>query len=430
MIKVLYLIAGDMSFDEMLFLDAFINQLPQQSIHNHLLVPTLPLSHVALQNRNIEFTIAKPGFLYEDFQALLADYQPQIVILVDPYILVQPDAPDLTYIELEWLDEIQSVVAVLDFRMNLLKTADDQLALDKYILAGETPPFALNYDFLIKVCPPHNSAPTKNPKLLQWSCQDPMSLLAVYGIRDEVRTQLGCKENSHVITLVFPIENTLLALEKGLTEHFPVVIETLIYYLNQLDGDYVLAVVNMPPPFNDFDFDNVQIRFFPMIDMELLGNLFRATEILFTESMTYPGLILSSLRHIPAVNLGSTAKLDKNGQISVRSGPLSPFLQMKLEDLKDKNPDAIFPFLSFPSPLRVNWIQSPILNDRFMYFVADLFDEQRMLALIENLLNKGPDYELFEQELAEYKERKLGRTQDAEAIIRKLVTAPPRHLQA
>lgn len=428
MIKVLYLIAGDMSFDEMLFLDAFINQLPVQAIENHLLVPTLPLTHVTLQNRNLHFTVARPGFGYEDFRQMIDEVQPQVVILVDPYILLGPDAPNLTYVELEWLDELQSVVAVMDFRANLLKTDEDQLALSSYILEGQTPPYVLDYDFMIKICPPHDSMPTKNPKLLQWGCQDQLSSLAIHGVRDEVRQQLGCAADARLITLVFPIENTLLALEKGLAPHFPVVIETLIYYLNQLGGNYVLAAINMPPPFADFDFDNVQVRFFPSLDLELLNNLLKSTELFITESLTYPGLVFSNLREIPSISLASSADLNAQGEITTRAGNLSPFLQMKLEELKEHSPEALFPFISFPSRLKHNWPHSPVFNQRFMFFLADIFDETRMLELIENLLNKGPDYETFKFELADYRQRKLSKTQDAEAIIRKLVTAPPRNL--
>lgn len=427
MIKVLYLVAGDMSFDEMLFLDAFINQLPMRNIRNHLLVPTLPLTHVSLQNRNVEFTVAKPGFGQDEWEALIKDFDPQIVILVDPYILLVPEAEDLTYVELEWLDQIPCIIAVMDFRANLLKTSDDQLALAPYVLAGETPPYVLDYDFMIKVCPPHDSGPTKNPKLLQWGCQDQMSSLAIYGVRDEVRNQLGCPPDARVITMVFPIENTLLALQKGLAPHFPVVIETLIHYLNQLEGQYLLAAVNMPPPFEDFDFDNVQIRFFPTLDMELLGNLFKATELFVTESLSYPGLIFSAMRDIPGISLGSSLGLDFEGNLNP-AVPLSPLLQLKLESLKEIAPEAIFPFISFPSHLQSHWPNSQIFNDRFQYFLADLFNEPRTLKLFDGLLHDGPEMDVFREELADYRKRKLTHTIDAEQIIRKLVTAPPRHL--
>jgi hypothetical protein len=427
MIKVLYVIAGDMSFDEMLFLDIFLNQLPVQNVKNHLLVPTLPLTHVTLQERNTSFTVAKPGFGYEQLQELLAEFDPQVVILVDPYVLLVPDSLDLTYVELEWLEDIPCVIAAMDFQANLLKTADDQLALAPYVLAGETPPYVLDYDFLIKVCPPHDSAPTSNPKLLQWGCQDQMSYLAIHSVREDVRNQMGCPPDTKLVTVVFPIENTLMALDKGLAAHFPVVIETLIHYFNQLDGKYLLAVINMPPPFEDFDFDNVLIRFFPTLDMELLSGLFKATELFITESLTYPGLIFSALRGIPGIAMGSSVGLDEQGKLTSRSGSLSPLLELKLDSLKEVSPESIFPFISFPSPLRHSWPQSQIFSERFLYFLADLFDEPRTLQLLDGLLHQGPEIEVFKAEVETYREFKLKHTIDAEKIIRKLVTAPPRN---
>lgn len=428
MIKVLYVIAGDMSFDEMLFVDAFINQLPAGTVRNHLLVPALPLSHVALQNRSVEFTVAKPGFGYEDFEKVMQEFDPQMMILVDPYILLGPDGPDLSYIELDWLEGLNCHIAVMDFRANLLKTPDDLLALDAYVLAGETPPYALDYDYLIKICPPHDAVPSQNPKLLQWGCQDLMSALTIHSVREDVRTQLGCVEGSRLVSLVFPVENTLLAMQKGIAAHFPVVIETLIHYLNQLDGHYVLAVINMPPPFEDYDFDNVQIRFFPTLDMELLGNLLKATELFITESLSYPGLALSALRDIPTISLASGASLGPDGTITARA-ELSPLLQMKLEALKEDAPEAIFPFISFPSHFRRPWPQTELYMERFLYFLVDLFNEPRTLQILDSLLSqRGPDYDFFRESLADYRKRKLALTLDAEQIVRKLVTAPPRHL--
>ncbi|MGV3526081.1 MAG: DUF6365 family protein [Candidatus Sericytochromatia bacterium] len=429
MIKVLYVIAGDASFDEMLFLDAFLNQLPVQAIENHLLVPTLPLSHVTLRNRNLHITLAKPGFGREEWDQLLEEFKPQIVILVDPYVLLGEDAPNLTYVELDWLEGIESVLAVMDFRANLLKTPDDQLALEPYILANIEPPYTLDYDFLIKVCPPHDALPSKNPKLLQWNCQEPMSSLAVYGVRDEVRTQMGCPPDARLVTLVFPVENTMLGLEKGLAPHFSVVVETLISYLNQLEGRFLLSVINMPPPFEDFEFDNVMIRFFPVLDLELLTDLLKASELLLTESLTYPGLVFSALRGIPPIALGSSLELSVQGELVHRFGSLSPFLELKLENLKEQAPQTLFPFLSFPSRLRSKWPQTELYSLRYFFWLGDLFNEQRMVTLLHELLNQGPAYDAFQERLVEYREKKLPHTQDAEQLIRRLVTAPPRHLQ-
>lgn len=428
MIKVLYLVAGDMSFDEMLYLDAFINQLPAQSVRNHVLAPALPLSHVNLQSRNVEITHAKPGFGHEEFAAVLEAFDPQVLILVDPHVLLGPEAADLTYIDHAWLEELPYIVALMDFRANMLKAGDNRLALAPYILAGQTPPYTLEYDFLIKICPPHDALPTSNPKLMQWGCQDSFSGLAMHMVRDTVRQQLGCEAGARLITVVFPLENTFLALAKGLGPHFQVVVETLIYYLNQLDGNFVLSVINMPPPFEDFDFDNVNIRFFPTLDLELLGNLFRSTELFVTESLTYPGLVFSALRDIPGISLGSGLSLGADGSLQNRSGELSPFLQLKLEALKEDAPEAIFPFLSFPSHFRGNWPQTELFTQEYFYHLADVFDEKRMVGLLDGLLNQGPEFGRFREAVQDYRARKLGHTQDAERIVRRLVTAPPRYL--
>lgn len=428
MIKVLYVVAGDTSFDEMIYLDAFINQLPEQTVQNHILAPLLAMTHVDIQNCNAEITMARPGFGYEEWAELLKSYEPQIVILCDPYVLLDEDSPDLTYIDLEWLDEIPCVVAVMDFRANLLRTPDDQLAMDYYVLEGQTPPYVLDYDFLIKICPPHDAVPTQNPKLLQWGCQDQMSSLAIYSVRDEVRGQMGCPPETRLITLVFPVENTLLAVDKGLQKHFPALIETLIHYLNQLDHNFVLATVNMPPPFEDFDFDNVQARFFETLDQHLLHGLLKASELFITESLSYPGLVLSALRNIPTIVLGSSVDLDPSGQFTQAFDNLNPFLQLKLEALKAEAPHAIFPFISFPHRLRRPWLLTELFQEHDLYYQADVFNQERMIPLISELLDGGPALERFQEALNDYRRRKLDRTQDAESIVHKLVTAPPRNL--
>lgn len=428
MIKVLYVLAGDMSFDEMLFLDSFINQLPAAGMENHILTPALPVAHINLQNRHVDITQAKPGFEYEEWRELIDSFEPQIVILCDPYIMLSEDAPDLTYIELAWLEDLPCVVAVMDFRANVLKTPDEQLALASYILDGETPPYTLDYDFLIKICPPHDAVETQNPKLFQWGCQDQMGGLAIYNERDAVRKQLSCPPEAMLVTLVFPWEAALMAQERGLIDHFVVVVETLIHYLNQLPGEYLLSVVNMPPPFEDYEFENVHVRFFKTLDQHLLNGLFCATQLLITESMSYPGLALSASREIPSLVIGASVGLDAQGQLQHALGELSPFLQLKLDTLRDENPDALFPYISFPSRLRSAWPQTELFRERFLYHLVDIFNEPRTVQLMQELLHGGPAQDTFKQTLQDYRQRKLDLTTDAEKIIRKLVTAPPRHL--
>lgn len=431
MIKVLYVIAGDFAFDEMLYVDQFIGQLDHRTVENRLLAPPLPSSQVTLKDRHTEVITAGPGYSYEEWQKLLVDYEPQIVILCDPAILLSEDAPNLSYMEPEWLQDIPCVVAVMDFRMNLLKTPDDQLALKHYVLNKITPPYALDYDFLIKICPPHNAIPTDNPKLFQWGTKNALAGLSLYTTREEVRIQLGCKPESRLITLVFPLENTIMAIDKGLFAHFGMVIESVIYYLNQLEDDCMLAVINMPPPFEDYDFDNVQIRFFPTLDMPLLDNLLKSSELLLTESLTYPGLSLSALRDTPAVTFGSSLSLEVTPE-----GPtythafetLDPFFQMKLDALSQEDSELIFPYLSFPMTLSHHWPQTELYREQNLFYLADLFDATKTSKLIDELLNGGPYLEDFKQALQTFRQKKLDLTQDAETIIRTLVTAPPRSL--
>lgn len=432
MIKILYVIAGDLSFDEMLYVDQFIGQLNHRMVENRLLVPPLPASQVTIQDRSTEIITANPGFSYEDWQALLAEYEPQIVILCDTAIMLSEDALHLSYMDPDWLEDIPCVVAVMDFRMNVLKDRDGKLALKEYVLKGTPPPYALAYDFLIKVCPPHDAIATENPKLFQWGTQNAMAGLSLYTVREEVRLQLGCRPDSRLISLVFPIENSLMAAEKGLFAHFGIVIETVIHYLNQLEEDCLLAVVNMPPPFEDYDFDNVQIRFFPTLDLPLLNNLLKSSELLLTESLTYPGLSLSALQDIPVITFGSSLSLathaDGSHTFKHAFKTLDPFAQMKLDMLATENPDLIFPYLSFPVELSHAWPQTELYQNRNLFYLADLFDIEKTHRLISQLLNGGDYLDAFKHQLQDFRQKKLDLTQDAETIIRTLVTAPPRHL--
>lgn len=432
MIKILYVIAGGMSFDEMLYVDQFIGQLNHRTVENRLLVPPLPASQVTIQDRRTEIITVNPGFNEEDWQSLLTDYEPQIVILCDAAVMLSEDAFNMSYMDPDWLEKIPCVVAVLDFRMNVLKTPEGKLALKEYVLQGITPPYALEYDFLIKVCPPHDAIATENPKLFQWGTQNAMAGLAMYSVREDVRLQLGCRPDSRLVTLVFPIENSLMAAERGLFAHFGIVIETVIHYLNQLEDDCLLAVVNMPPPFEDYDFDNVQIRFFPILDLPLLNNLLRSSELMITESLTYPGLSLSALQDIPVITFGSSLSLafNEDGSHTFKHAfkTLDPFAQMKLDVIASEDPDSIFPYISFPMELSHPWPQTELYQNHNLFYLADLFDLEKTHTLISQLLNGGDYLDAFQQQLKDFRQKKLDLTQDAEVIIRTLVTAPPRHL--
>lgn len=428
MLKVLYIVAGDTSFDEMLFLDTFINQLPSQEVENCILAPALPLSHVILKNRQVQIEKGSFDMTRENWQALLQTFQPQVAILCDPTVLLGPQAKELSYFQLEWLDDLPCALSLFDFRANLLKTETGELALKQYIQAGETPPASLPYDFLIKICPPHDFTPSQNPKLLHWLNQDIMPQLSVYAVKDQTRAQLGVDKESKVITLVFPIENLILANQKGLGRHFGLVTDLMIYYLNQLSGRYHLYVVNMSPPTMETQYDNVKIRYLETLELELLDSLLKASDLFITESLTYPALIQSALREIPSLCLGSSVHLNPQGELVHDFESLSPFLQLKLETLKAEAPQNIFSYLSFPVARQEEWPGRTLFQKRFFFYLVDLFNEPEMVETLKDCLHGGPLRDQFREALQYYRQIKLEGPRDAEQIIRKLSTAPPRYL--
>ncbi|PIQ27320.1 hypothetical protein COW36_00025 [bacterium (Candidatus Blackallbacteria) CG17_big_fil_post_rev_8_21_14_2_50_48_46] len=428
MLKVLYIIAGDTSFDEMLFLDTFINQLPSKEIENCILAPALPLSHVVLQNRQVRIEQGTRETEHENWLALLEEFQPQVAILCDPAVLLSPEAEALSYFDLEWLEDLPCALSLFDFRANLLKTEDGALALKKYVLENSEPPASLDYDYLIKICPPHDYTPSQNPRLIHWKNQDIMPQLSIYAVKDETRQQLGVAKDSKVITLVFPVENLLMANQRGLNRHFSLVTDVLIHYLNQLSGQYHLYVVNMAPPDAETQFDNVKIRYLETLEMELLDSLLKASDLFITESLTYPSLIQSSLREIPSLCLGSSVGLDEKGELTHAFENLSPMLQLKLETLKAESPEHIFPYMSFPIPRYDEWPGRTLFHKRFFFYLMDLFNEAEMIETIRECLHGGPARDHFREELKSYLQNKLEGPRDAEQIIRKLSTAPPRYL--
>lgn len=428
MLKVLYIVAGDTSFDEMLFLDTFINQLPSQEIENCILAPALPLSHVVLKNRQVRIEKGTFEMTRESWQVLLQAFQPQVAILCDPAVLLGPQATELSYFQLDWLEDLPCALSLFDFRANLLKTEEGHLALKQYVLEEKKPPASLDYDFLIKICPPHDFTPSQNPKLLHWRNQDLMPQLSVYAVRDETRQQLGVAKDSKVITLVFPVENLILANQKGLERHFSLVTDLMIHYLNQLSGHYHLYVINMSPPDTETQFDNVKIRYLETLEMELLDSLLRASDLFITESLTYPSLIQSALREIPSLCLGSSLRLNEKGELVHGFASLSPLLQLKLETLKAEAPENIFSYLSFPVPRHDEWPGRTLFHKRFFFYLVDLFNENEMVETLKDCLHGGPLRDQFREALNGYIQAKLQGPRDAEQIIRKLSTAPPRYL--
>ncbi|MBT9545265.1 MAG: hypothetical protein IV090_07745 [Candidatus Sericytochromatia bacterium] len=428
MFKVLYIVTGDTSFDEMLFLDTFINQLPSKEIENCILAPPLPLSHVVLKNRQVRIEQGTRATTRETWQALLAEFQPQVVILCDPAILLSPDAQALSYFELEWLEDLPCALSIFDFRANLLKAENGELAHKRYILNDLEPPATLDYDFLIKICPPHDYTPSSNPKLIHWHNRDLMPKLSVYAVKDETRQKLGVDKDSKVLTLVFPVENIIMASDKGLGNHFQLVTDLMIHYLNQLKGHYHLYVVNMSPPSEETDFDNVKVRYLETLEMDLLDSLLKASDLFLTESLTYPSLIQSALREIPSLCLGSSVGINSQGVLTHSFEKLSPMVQLKLESIKAEAPQTLFPYLSFPVERRDPWPGRTLFHKRFFFYLVDLCNEKEMVETLQDCLNGGPLRDQFQEELKKYIQTKLDGPREAEQVIRKLSTAPPRYL--
>jgi hypothetical protein len=428
MLKVLYIITGDTSFDEMIFLDTFINQLPSKEVENCILAPPLTLGHVVLTNRQVRIEQGTRETTRETWQNLLQEYQPQIVILCDPAVLLSPDAHDLSYFDIEWLEDLPCALSIFDFRANLLKAENGELAHKRYILNDIEPPSTLDYDFLIKICPPHDFTPSKNPKLIHWHNQDLMPKLSVYAVKDETRQKLGVSKESKVLTLVFPVENIIMASEKGLGLHFSLVTDLMIHYLNQIKGNYHLYVVNMPPPNEEIEFDNVKVRYLETLEMDLLDSLLKASDLFLTESLTYPSLIQSSLREIPSLCLGSSVGLDAQGQWRHAFETLSPLIQLKLESIKETAPHTLFPYLSFPIKSSEPWPGRTLFHKRYFFYLVDLLNETEMIETLRECLYGGPLQDHYLAELKKYIETKLNGPREAEQIIRKLSTAPPRYL--
>lgn len=425
--NILYIIAGDGSLDEMFFLDTFITQLSTGDVTNVVLAGPLPVSHLDMRHDNMRLCLARQDFDHEAWQNILEEFQPNAVILCDPSILLHEDAEHLTFFKLEWLDELTCPLAVFDFKANLLMNQDGNLALDEYLLKGKEPPYQMDYDFLIKICPPHDALPTQNPRLLQWHNMDLMPSLAIHSVREETRNQLGCEADRKMISLIYPVENILLAGSKGWIEHFYLCVDMLIYYLNQMKGRYHLNVINLTPRESDYEFNNVYVRHFQALEQSLVSSLLKSSDLFITQSLTHPILIQSALNKIPSICLGSSVHLNQ-GELQYAFDELSPFAELKVEELKDMNPDLLFPYISFPHPLKRDWPKLELFSKRFFFFLADIFNEQQVLQYFNELLYGGPRKEHFLETLNTYKERKLTGSDSADQIIKTLVTAPPRYL--
>lgn len=426
MINVLYIVAGDLSFDEMLFLDTFMNQLASQEVRNCLLTPKLPLSHTTIQNRNTQLEIGTREFTRESWDKLLKTFQPHAIILADPAVLLTEDAQEMTYFDPAWLAQLPCPLAVLDFRANLQHNSDGALALPQY--ADESQATALEYDFIIKVCPPHDAFVAQNPKILNWSNTDLIPALAVDAVREDTRTKLGCKPGSKVLALVFPIENLIMSAERGLAEHFRLVVDTLVHYLNQLPGKYQLFVVNMAADTTETEFDNVHLRLFSSLEQELIDSLYKAADLFLTESLTHPGLVQSAIRSIPTITIGSSVNLDANGELSAAFEGFSPYAYLKLEELKSEAPEQLYPYISYPMRTRRSFPTDRLFSERYFFYLADLFDEASFKQQLQELLHGGSLRDAYMARLEDYKQRKLGSAKEADIIVKKLVTAPPRNL--
>lgn len=418
------MVAGDFSFDEMFYVDTFINQLPQHSIKSIILTPKLPVTHINIRNNNITLIYAGKNYLEKDWLQVLKTHQPQLVVLCDPEVLLVNEKgvadKHLSYFKRAWLEKLPCPLAVMDFKANLLKISGQQrLYLEHY--EGQEELISIPYDYLIKICPPHKWVESQNPTLMQWKNIDLMPMVSVHAVKDETRHQLQCEENTKLVTVLFPMESLFMAIERELFGCFDVALKALIYYLNQIEGPVRLFVVNADVSFAETEFDNVSLRCFPTLELELVNRLLKSSDLFVTQSMTFPPVIQSTYRSIPAIVWGSSVGW-RNQQFTSAFGELSPHFQQELRAVAQENPKLLFPYTTFPAR-NFAWPEVELFSGKYFFYLADMFNETKTLALVKGLLDKtSPQFQHFDVAQAEYINR-MGDSLDAEQIVHRIVKA-------
>lgn len=427
MANILFLVTGDLSFDEMSYLDMFFNQLPTKSLQHLLIAPSLAISCLN-PRQNLRLQIADGYFNQTKWQAIIERFNPDLAILLDPVYPLSSDAGKCTYFELEWLNDLECPLAIMDFQEDnvFTLTNDGCLVLTEYVDDEDAP--NIIPDAIIRVCPPQEAivqSPERTTPIFNWGFVDNVTGLAEQVLRAETKAELACPDDTKIITLKFPLEAMILAPEQNHSQHFRTVVEILIHYLNQFeDEQFQLYVINMPNVFTADQYDNVTLRVFEVLQLELQNRLISSSELFFTQSTTQPALIQSSFKNIPSIVLGNSVDYSA-GELTYSIKEMSPFIKLKLAQIKEENPEILFPYLSYPHRTTLDWEEIKkisLFTSSFFFCLVDIFDEARTLPFLKKLYNQQSDARQYiDKDVLRYKRTKLENTRDAGYIVKRLL---------
>lgn len=403
---ILFLQISDSAFEEILLIERLVQQWEEgRNATVYALVNGLSSSFVgSLAERVVGVFTEDQAKNKEYFDEIINREKLEAIVLLDlyNYFIV----PELLNFLPVWLQALEIPIFALDY-YNLLMYQDEQLILNPAIQlnrfeAGEGPlPLDLQLKLLKPVPPviPDSEQDTRS-QVCFWNAHEPAFKASAPQYREQLLDSLEAKPNSKIIFMLFDISMFAKALEQNILGYYFVVVEVIIYYLQQFAGQHFqLLIVGLSPPTSDINVIpdlNIDLHYFTHLTEDNYQAFMAASDLIIANNTWSVALMDAMGLETPVCVLGNSIiqdwKDEKEEEKHLTSffqpcQPLYDLCQLMVNLNQWSYSLPIFQFLSYPMPFYEPDFPEPGLQKHaFPYYLLDMFDDQTSFPILQNLL--------------------------------------------
>lgn len=391
--EILYILLSENSFNESLLFTRIQNQLEETDEHycmsnslSSCFMDSNPKWNVSLLSEDFEEN-------YDDFRTYIDEGKFSLIVLGDlhEYFL----APEEMNFDLEWLEDLEIPIVALDY-FDLLTIQNEKIIfkhsnkINSNII--ESLPAIPIKPFIVKTFPK-----TLNPEtqegILYWDTTLDYYTIVKHATQQLIRDTMQLKDNTKIVTICFDVIQMSDALNQKLIGFYFVVVETIVFYLQELNQNFEVLVIGLKQPKTLINnIDKINLRHFTHLTQDLYQLIVCGSDLLILDSNLTFAHCDALISQTPTMVLGNSIDIQSiNEDESKVMSSFSPdpfiydLINMMLEINKNSQQPPIFPFMNYPNPIE-QLPQTGLQLGSPPYHLVDIFDDEKTYEVFNSLL--------------------------------------------
>ncbi len=265
--------------------------------------------------------------------------------------------------------------------------------------------------YIIKLCPTNQAdALNDNERFIFWDYGHTEFETAE---TDKMKSSLGITPNKKNILLNFSYQFIFRSVLNNQAPHYLRVITSLIIYLKRLNLDVNLFIMGADSSISQLPIlrgTKINVKAFRDPNYNMYKALMSYADVVITDTTWHPCLIDASALEIPTGVIGNSMQIMPDGSCLADFSETDLEVFQELEKAIQQAPQTLFPYSSYP--LREH--EMPYFGyyeDKYMYYLLDIYSDESVIAFLGQFLVKGEDDEVssnLKERFKEYNSRSDG----------------------